>query len=235
MAMFLGGTTWPIGWHVGFLNRPYSEVVDATRAWGRVEHWVDSELPAMALPERLQRLAPLQMPPKRELVLPAGERWTARLDNGLDGGDSVSWVGQISSVLGCQGVLATHIPIGQYAFPCTMFELVGPDGPPPLHYIRSITAGIFDNGRWHFDLHGKQLPFEEPDAYSARRKRDRFIRPMLVRYLAALGIMVDDPEIYGRASTLIESRGDYESRAMTITQARAEYATTDRPPSGEFP
>jgi hypothetical protein len=86
-----------------------------------------------------------------------------------------------------------------------MFELLGPDGQPPLNYIRSITAGIFDSGRWLFELHGESLPFEEPAAYDARRKRDRFPRPMLVRYLGALGIDVDDTEIYGCASTLFES------------------------------
>jgi hypothetical protein len=234
MAILFGGECWPIGWAVGFLERPYLEVVDATKGWNRVERFAATELPPLPLSERLLRLAPLQQPPKRELLLPAGERWTAHIANSILGGDSVSWVGALSGELGCQGVIATHVPIGQYTHPCTQFELLGPNGPPSLRYIRTITAGVFDSGRWTFEVSGDQLPFEEPDAYQQRRKRDRFTRPMLIRYLAALGIHADDPQIYARAGILFESLSDYVPRTMTLSEARTAYATTDLPATGEF-
>jgi hypothetical protein len=50
---------------------------------------------------------------------------------------------------------------------------------------------------------------------------------MLVRYLAALGIDVDDPVIYGSTATLFESRADYDSRSMTIDEARSQYSVPD--------
>jgi catechol 2,3-dioxygenase-like lactoylglutathione lyase family enzyme len=52
---------------------------------------------------------------------------------------------------------------------------------------------------------------------------------LLVRYLAALGINVDDPDVYGSTAALFESRADYHSRSMTIDEARSQYAGTDAP------
>jgi hypothetical protein len=234
MAIIFGGDCWPIGWRVGFLERPYHDVIDAMRGWDTVERWAAEELPSSDLEARLLRLAPLQTPPKRQLVVPAGERWTAHLMNSLLGGDSVSWVGYLSGVLECQGVIASHIPIGQYPFPSTQFELLGPDGPPPLRYVRTISAGIYDSGRWSFMVSGDPQPFEEPDSYLQRRKRDRFTRLMLIRYLAALGIEADDPGIYGQSGMLFESLSDYTPRTMTLAEARAAYTTADITPPEEF-
>lgn len=223
MTHLFGGDVWPIGWSVGFVERPYREVVAATRAWPRVEVFLDRELLASTLRDRLLALAPLQAPHKREIVLPAGEQWTANIANSLDGGDSVSWVGYLSEVLGCQGVLATHVPRDQYPYPCTQFELLGPEGPPPLRYVRTISAGIFDSGRWSFELSGSEQPFEEADAYRARLKRDRFTRPLLIRYLSALGIHAGSPDFFGSSATLFESQNEYEPRTLTLAEVRAEY------------
>jgi hypothetical protein len=225
MAVLLGGSAWPVGWTVGFVERPYSEVVEATADWSREERFAVRKLRPGSLAQRLAHLEPLQTPPKRELLVPVGTSWTAQVVNCLLGGDSVSWVGHLTSELSCHGVLATHVPVGQYPFPATQFEYLGPEGEPPLHYIRTVTAGIFDSGRWLFEAHGAQLHFEETAAYQERRKRDRFTRPMLVRYLAALGIPVDEPSRYGVAGTLFESRARYKPRTLTVEQARAEYAT----------
>lgn len=70
---------------------------------------------------------------------------------------------------------------------------------------------------------GDQQPFEEPDSYLQRRKRDRFTRPMRIRYLAALGIEADDVTVYRQAGTLFESLSDYIPRTMTLAEARAAY------------
>jgi hypothetical protein len=228
VAILFGGDCWPIGWKVGFLERPYREVVDAMDNWETAETWTPAKLQPSDIGQRLLRLAPLQAPAKRELVIPAGDRWTAHLTNDLLGGDSGSWVGHLSSVLACQGVVATHIPVGQYRFPCTQFELLGPEGRPPLNYIRTISAGILDEGRWRFDADGDPLLFEETEAYKERRIRDRFTRPMLIRYLRAIGIDADDPAIFGREGTLYESQADYTPRSMDLDAAREQYATSDK-------
>jgi hypothetical protein len=55
--------------------------------------------------------------------------------------------------------------------------------------------------------------------YRARRVRDRFTRPVLVGYLAELGISVDDHATYGQA-TLIRQIVAWPSRQETLQQAR---------------
>lgn len=227
VAILFGGDCWPIGWQVGFLERPYHDALDGTRSWDTAERWGETELPPLDITQRLLRLAPLQLPPKRQLIVPAGERWSAHVMNSTFGGDSVSWVGCLSRRFACRGVIATHIPVGQYPFPCTQFDVLGPSGPPPLRYVRTISAGIFDSGRWSSELSGDQLAFEEVDAYQRRRIRDRFTRAMLMRYLEALGIHADDPEIYGRAGTLFESLSEYTPRTIPLPEARTAYRTSD--------
>lgn len=52
-----------------------------------------------------------------------------------------------------------------------------------------------------------------------RRGRDRFTRPMLVGYLAGLGIAVDDHAAYGR-TTPIRQNVSWPTRRETLRQAR---------------
>ena len=230
MAVLLGGMAWPLGWRVGFLERPYQEVVEATIAWGRADRTKHRSVSG-SLMGRLESLAPLQSPPKRELLMPVGKRWTVQVVNSTLGGDSESWVGHLSGVLGCHGVIAMHIPRGQYEFPATMFEYLGPEGEPPLRHIRTVTAGIFDEGRWTFEAHGRQLEFEEPEAYERRLKRERLTREMLVRYLGALGIAVDDEAAYDSEGTLFQSRALYRSVKLSLEDARAQFATKGPAPA----
>jgi hypothetical protein len=93
-------------------------------------------------------------------------------------------------------VIATHVPPEQSSLPATQFHLLGPESEAPLRYVRTIDCGVYDSGRWEFNSWGAVQPFEELDAYSATRIRDRFSRAMLLRYLAALGIDADEPRFY---------------------------------------
>jgi hypothetical protein len=138
------------------------------------------------------------------------------------GGDSVSWTGHLSGVLNCDGVLATHIPSDEYEFPVTQFELLGPTGQPPLRYIRTVSAGKFDSGRWEFEQIGEAQPFEEPEPYSAKRTRDRFTREMLLRYLRALGIDPDRESFY-RDGIVVEQVSPRKGRQSSIAETRREY------------
>lgn len=47
--------------------------------------------------------------------------------------------------------------------------------------------------------------FEETEAYSARRLRDRFTSAMLERYCQALGVDVFNPSAYGPEVALVEN------------------------------
>ena len=119
-------------------------------------------------------------------------------------------------------MLATHVPREQYRFPATQFELLGPEGEQPLHYVRTVSAGIFDSGRWSFEAHGAVQPFEQIARYGARRVRDRLTREMLVQYLQTLGIHADDPDFYGTCH-LFQENATYERRTMSVEQVRTEY------------
>jgi len=63
------------------------------------------------------------------------------------------------------------------------------------------------------------MPFERQDVYRTRRIRDRFTRELLVDYLGALGIEVDQSDQYG-AATLVRQRVSWRPRQQTIEQAR---------------
>jgi len=54
--------------------------------------------------------------------------------------------------------------------------------------VRRSIAALDDGGRWVFEESGERFPFEEVEHYTSRRKRDRFTREMLARYLHHFGI-----------------------------------------------
>jgi hypothetical protein len=137
------------------------------------------------------------------------------------GGDSLAWVSNCVEALDCTGVIATHIPVNHYAFPTTQFELIARNG-NSLGYVRSISAGIFDEGRWRFDVHGEVQPFEDVEQDGERRIRDRLDRDLLLRYLAALGIEADRPDAYGEG-ILIETIADWSPRTSPIRATQRDY------------
>ncbi len=53
-----------------------------------------------------------------------------------------------------------------------------------------------DGGCWIFEVSGEPYPFEELDKYELRRKRDRFTREMLTRYLEHFSLRPFEDEFY---------------------------------------
>jgi hypothetical protein len=222
--LVLGGSAWPIGWSAGFIAAPLDALWPVVLAWQSgigAEH-EESSLPNLSLAEQLRRLEPLEMPYTRRLLVRTDSAWTAYFDNHRLGGDPFPWVGYLSDQLDCRGVIAVHVPRGQRAHAATKFELFGPEGKPPLRYVRTIHAGLYEDGRWEFDAAGAVQPFEETASYGARLVRDRFTRDMLVRYLEALGIRVDEPAYY-RDGLLVQKIVDYPTSTWTVDEAREEY------------
>jgi hypothetical protein len=84
------------------------------------------------------------------------------------------------------------------------FELLGPAPSTFLNFIRGVTVAY--DGKWMFSAAGPIQPFEEPDAYAARRIRDRFTSEMLERYCLALGIDIFDGAAYGPKAVLVTSQ-----------------------------
>ena len=80
----------------------------------------------------------------------------------------------------------------------TVWEVYAPldqGGLPPLLYRRAIAA-VSDGGRWTFSESGSRFPFEVAQAYELRRKRDRFNRELLYKYLAHFGLRPFSNDFY---------------------------------------
>ena len=223
MGPLFGGAAWPLGCEVGFLERPVRDVLGATKDWYRKlgRRWTETSLGPQPLLTELLALAPLQMPARRELIVGTTGNWTMHVSNSRGGGDSIGWVGHLSGMLRCHGIAARHVPQSQDPYPSTQFEYLGPEGVPPLHYIRTVSAGIYDEERWRFLANGPVQPFEKVDRYGARRIRDRFDRSLLIEYLAALGIRADDPDFF-TAATLIDQGPLEQQWSASLEEARAE-------------
>jgi len=220
VEVVFGGGIWPLGQKVGFVELELAEAVEAYRAWTR--GWRPprpsfSQVEDARLVDQLPRLLPLEMPYTRRLLVAHGQRWTAIFDNSRGGGDPYPAVAELTRIAGTRGVLAGHTPHEQYQYPATQLHLFGAEG----DYVRTIDCGVFDSGRWSFEARGTEQPFEELEAYSSQRVRDRFTRPMLLRYLSALGIDADTMSAYGPA-LLIQARFVRVSWRATLDEARAE-------------
>ena len=218
VEVVFGGGLWPLGQKVGFVELELAGAIEAYRAWTR--GWWPlrpsfEQVRETRLIEQLPRLLPLEMPYTRRLLVAHGQRWTAIFDNSRGGGDPYPAVAELSRIAGTRGVLAGHTPLEQYPHPATQLHLFGEGD-----YVRTIDCGVFDDGRWSFEANGTEQPFEELEAYSSRRVRDRFTRPMLLRYLSALGIESDMMSAYGPA-VLVQDRFVWVRWRATLDEARA--------------
>lgn len=213
MTVLFGGDACPLGLSLQFLEAPEAEVVAAlpgSLAGGR------STATGCTFPLALSALLPFQAPWTRMLTAQVG-RWTALANNGIHGGDGTAPGPAVSRALGVRCVVATHAPRYGPGHAQTQLEVIGPGGEPPLMYIRSISATATD-GRWEWHESGEPLPFEDTARYGTRIKRNRFDRAMLLTYLIALGIPVDD-DAYGTA-TLHQAHVSWSSREVSLDEER---------------
>jgi hypothetical protein len=215
-TVLLGGAAHPLGLSVQFLEAPDDEVVAAFP--GPLAD-VTSTRTGATFPDALQALLPFQAPWTRVLTASVGG-WTALANNGLDGGDGTAPGPAIMKRLGVRCVVATHVPPYGPGHAQTQLEVLGPGGEEPLMYLRSLSATATD-GRWEWHESGAPFAFEEPDRYAARRIRDRLDRPLLLAYLTALGIPVED-RAPGEA-TLHQVRATWQTREVTLDEARRSF------------
>lgn len=216
----------PITAEVGFLELPLEEAAAGLEEWRRSLHPDRSlriERPTEGFPEMLHRLEPLTAPGiPRELLVGAG-KWTAYLNNALHGTDAEPKIGYLSEALGCQGVVVRttpHIPDDREG--SVQFLLFGPLRTDWLNYVRSVGVAC-EGGSWEFFASGTEQPFEEPEAYRARRVRDRFTSHMLERYCQALGIEVFNPGAYGPEGVFFEKTlsPSKPPRTMTLEEVQS--------------
>jgi hypothetical protein len=99
VGSLLGGHASPICWAVQYLEAPrdvvVAEIAKARAEWG---HVIELASPR-PFPEVLHDLLPFEAPWTRELVVSCG-RWTAYLNNGVDGGDATAIGGALMKRLG---------------------------------------------------------------------------------------------------------------------------------------
>jgi hypothetical protein len=220
----------PITSAIGFLEIGLDEATDALLTWRR-RLYGDAKATERREPlaEVLCSLEPLTLGVRpRELLVATVSPWTAYFDCGANGGDPVSTVGYLCTVIGCRGAVAVSIPDtagtrhehpGRYG--AVQFELYGPDMTEFLNYIRTVSA-VNDGGRWRFDANGTVQDFEDLDAYRRRRKRDRFTSDMLAGYLAALGLRPFDDDFYEPQSVLVTSNQPVPEGGLALSLADAQ-------------
>jgi hypothetical protein len=222
VPVVLGGSLAPLGWSMGFVEAPHNAVRDRLIEWRHsLGAQVDIAEKLPAWPSCVEALAPLEAPWTTGLLVAHGSAWTAYLNNDINGGDPWPPTSYVANQLGVLWVIATHQPMTAVGHASSQFWLGGREGEPPLHYIRTVAAHAED-GRWSWDTGGSPLPFERTDAYAARLVRHRFTRALLVEYLNALGIAVDDDRSYGDA-TLVRQHVTWTTRQQTLQQAQRSW------------
>jgi len=219
-----GKGLWPIGWSIGLIRLPLAHVLD----WvGESDTDADQiELGTAPIDAQVAQLLPMEMPYRKRLFVDVSEAWTAAFDNSRAGGDPFPIVSGIARDRLVVAILATHRDRAQTSSPATQFHLFGPTGDAPLMYVRTVDAGVFDSGRWSFRTSGQVQPFEQAARYDERLVADRFTRPMLVDYLAAVGVRPDDDEAYGDGVLCVERASWEPGWTASLEEARGEHLSS---------
>ncbi|MCP4305595.1 MAG: hypothetical protein GY788_12090 [bacterium] len=215
--LFLAGELAPIGYTISFLQRPAADVlsvINEIRASAALE-----VIDVGHLPDSAGVLDPMEAPWTTELVIDCGQ-WTAYLNNSIGGGDITAIAPAIGRMLNTVCVGAQHTDRHGPGHAATQLWLEGPNGEPPLMYIRTLSAHCQD-GRWSWHTSGIMQDFEQPERYERRRISQRLDRTTLVAYLDALGIRVDDPSFFGQGIA-IRQIVDWKARSQSVDEWRAE-------------
>jgi hypothetical protein len=216
-VLLLGGAYQPVGCWVGFIEASPDRVLEDLTQWRK---GLGQELTVTAsgpFPRCLDSLEPLESPWTTELLVSCGT-WTAYLNNDKNGGDPTSAASLLARHLNVRCVIAGHSPRYGPGHGGTQIWITGPDGVPPLMYVRTLAATSTD-GRWEWLASGAVQDFEDVERYRARLIRHRLDRDLLVRYLLAQGIAVDEPTAFGNGIT-VQQHVPWPTNPETREQAR---------------
>ncbi len=191
----------PISNEIGLVELPFGEALEAYLDWQR-SPWVKrpnvtSKMVSGDLETILHALEPMRFGQhNRTAIIPTASGWTAFFDNRDVGPYLESTLASLSNLTGRQTLLIfntlTKINGVERKAPFLdglKFHLRGP-------VDRYLQAWINDSGRWTWDEAGDIQPFERPELYEARRKKDRLTIEIVTEYAAALGLRPFDAEFY---------------------------------------
>lgn len=153
------------------------------------------------LDDCFRALEPLASIPTKEMYLSTTFGWTAFFRNAVRGSDPFLPMLKLSGSLKTMAMRVCVSPQNA-AYPAVIWEVYDTPaaGGDKRGYRRSIAAAN-DGGAWAFVNTGTPFPFEDTARYTARRKRDRFTKEMLVGYLAEFGIPEITDDVFQAGTT----------------------------------
>ncbi len=187
----------PVTKDLGLIDAPVDQTAAALAEWHAGLGIEYTSRACLSLAEALNSLEPLSAEKRRALLLPTNSNWTAFLQSGIAGSDPFPVMSFLSTKLGVQAMRVCATPNGA-KWAAVIWEVYAPTelGDEPRPNCRRSVAMSNDGGRWHFSSSGTPYDFEEQGAYLKPRKRDRFTREMLERYLAKFDLHPFDDAFY---------------------------------------
>jgi len=222
----LGNRFWPITQEIGFLEAPFTDVIDCAREWRSGIGSYPSRPLVGSLQEHLSALLPLTGAPSRHVWVATNGDWTAYFDNSRGGSDPWGPISYLSKRLACRGVALLWVPHPRTVHRGTRFDLYGHSEDDAHRNSRSVAAMRDDDDRrWLWLAFGPVQPFESTEAYLAKRVRDRLTPEMIDHYAQALGIRPFDAGFYGQYALLVQNgniRGGLLEESLAEAQAGME-------------
>jgi hypothetical protein len=180
---------WPVTFDFGLVRAPIHEVLESTQAlWRQAGLDIDLVEYDQPLEDFFKALEPLSPTPTKEMYLATRFGWTAFFRNAVRGSDPFVPMSKLSRVLQTTAMRICASPANA-TYQAVIWEVYDTlaQGGNEWGYRRSIAAAN-DGGSWVFETSGEPFSFEQIAQYSARLKRDRFTKDMLMTYLAEFGI-----------------------------------------------
>ncbi|MFI4898466.1 MAG: hypothetical protein ACIARR_11645 [Phycisphaerales bacterium JB059] len=201
-------TLFPNGHQSGMLiHAPLDAVERCMLDWGDEEivaRGTRSDAHSTALDKAWGLLGERRFSPDRALLVPIGSDWTAFFDN-----HEREWLAAAEHFVLCQ-----RLGVETYFFSYMSHD--APEQTGSAHFsanrfnegrVEERSVLLIHDGSWEFHESGAPLAFENLDAYTARRKRDRLTPDILRAYGEAIGVPYWDPSVYGTDIRLLRWGG----------------------------
>lgn len=183
---------------IGFIEAPYDTALEELNIWmlnlGKKFSTIDTDT---ATENTFYQLLPITDPWNKELLVSLNNGWTMYINNGNDPFP----FSYIARKLNCRYIIAVSSPMNELRDASTQFQLFGPNGEPPLYYIRTIAAHCED-GKWRWYADGSVQNYEKVDSYKNNSIQNRFDNEVLLHYLASYDLYPADISTFANAALI---------------------------------